>query len=110
MPISQLLGALVERLARDGAFTPIAAKRLYIEQPMPRDITRASPLGKLGGRDFIIDEADDTYDAFPGGTHAGLSRHFLEVIQGHLQVDRQRDPRRQMERGAAKSSSSPLRT
>jgi hypothetical protein len=54
------LGALIDRLEHDGALQPIAAKLLYVEQPMPRDITRASPLGKLAGRDFIIDEADDT--------------------------------------------------
>ena len=59
------LGALVERLDRDIALKPIAAKLLYIEQPMPRDITKASPLGALANRDFIIDEADDCYDAFP---------------------------------------------
>src|SRR3954470_17323390 len=58
------LGALVEQLDRDHALKPIAAKLLYIEQPMPRDITRQSPLGVLGSRDFIIDEADDSYDAF----------------------------------------------
>jgi len=44
---------------------PIAQKLLYIEQPMPRDITRQSPLGALARRDFIVDEADDSYDAFP---------------------------------------------
>jgi hypothetical protein len=59
------LGALVDRLDRDDALAPIAAKLLYIEQPMPRDITRQSPLGRLSKRDFIIDEADDSYDAFP---------------------------------------------
>jgi L-alanine-DL-glutamate epimerase-like enolase superfamily enzyme len=59
------LSALVDRLDRDRALKPIAAKLLYIEQPMPRDITRQSPLGALAGRDFIIDEADDSYDAFP---------------------------------------------
>ena len=59
------LGALVDRLDRDGALQPIAARLLYIEQPMPRDITRQSPLGRLSRRDFIIDEADDSYDAFP---------------------------------------------
>jgi hypothetical protein len=58
------LGALVDRLDRDSALKPIAAKLLYIEQPMPRDIFRQSPLGALGARDFIIDEADDSYDAF----------------------------------------------
>ncbi len=59
------LGALVDRLDRDPALRPIAAKLLYIEQPMPRDITRQSPLGALARRDFIVDEADDSYDAFP---------------------------------------------
>jgi hypothetical protein len=59
------LGALVDRLDRDGALQPIASKLLYIEQPMPRDITRQSPLGTLAARNFIIDEADDSYDAFP---------------------------------------------
>jgi hypothetical protein len=59
------LGALVDRLDRDAALKPIAAKLLYIEQPMPRDITKAAPLGALASRNFIIDEADDSYDAFP---------------------------------------------
>jgi hypothetical protein len=59
------LGTLVDRLDRDPALRPIAAKLLYIEQPMSRDITRSSPLGALGRRDFIVDEADDSYDAFP---------------------------------------------
>jgi hypothetical protein len=59
------LGALVDRLGGDGALKPIAAKLLYIEQPMPRDIFRQSPLGTLTAFDFIIDEADDCYDAFP---------------------------------------------
>ena len=59
------LNALVDRLDRDSALKPIANKLLYIEQPMPRDITRQSPLGALASRDFIIDEADNSYDAFP---------------------------------------------
>lgn len=59
------LNALVDRLDHDAALQPIAANLLYIEQPMPRDITKASPLGKLAARSFIIDEADDSYDAFP---------------------------------------------
>ena len=65
------LGALVDRFARDSALAPIATKLLYIEQPMPRDITRASPLGKLAGRDFIVDEADDSWDAFPAARALG---------------------------------------
>jgi L-alanine-DL-glutamate epimerase-like enolase superfamily enzyme len=59
------LSALVDRLEREAALRPITAKLLYIEQPMPRHITRQSPLGALARRDFIVDEADDAYDAFP---------------------------------------------
>jgi hypothetical protein len=65
------LGALVDRLDHDSALRPIAAKLLYIEQPMPREVTRQSPLGALGGRDFIVDEADDSYDAFPAARALG---------------------------------------
>jgi hypothetical protein len=63
--------ALVERFDRDDALAPIAAKLLYIEQPMPRDITKASPLGALATHDFIIDEADDSYQAFPDARALG---------------------------------------
>lgn len=64
------LGELVDRLDRDVALRPIASRLLYIEQPMPRDVTRQSPLGALG-RDVIIDEADDSYDAFPAAKALG---------------------------------------
>ena len=65
------LGALVDRLDRDAALKPIAAKLLYIEQPMPRESFRQSPLGQLSRRDIIIDEADDSYDAFPAARALG---------------------------------------
>ena len=65
------LSAVIDRLDRDSALRPIATKLLYIEQPMPRDITRQSPLGALARRDFIIDEADDSYDAFPAARALG---------------------------------------
>jgi hypothetical protein len=65
------LGALVDRLDGDGALEPVAAKLLYIEQPMPRDSFRQSPLGTLAAFDFIIDEADDCYDAFPAARALG---------------------------------------
>jgi hypothetical protein len=65
------LTALVDRLDRDDALKPIASKLLYIEQPMPRDITRKSPLDALARRDFIVDEADDSYDAFPAARALG---------------------------------------
>jgi hypothetical protein len=65
------LAALVDGLDHDAALWPIAAKLLYIEQPMPRDITRAAPLGRLSARAFIIDEADDGWDAFPAAKALG---------------------------------------
>jgi L-alanine-DL-glutamate epimerase-like enolase superfamily enzyme len=55
---------LIDRLRRDAALAPIAGRLLYIEQPMPRDTTRATPLADLAVYDFIIDEADDSYNAF----------------------------------------------
>jgi len=65
------LSALIDRLDRDSVLRPIAGRLLYVEQPMPRDITRQSPLGALASRDFIIDEADDSYDAFPAARVLG---------------------------------------
>jgi hypothetical protein len=65
------LGALMDRLDRDAALAPIATKLLYVEQPMPRDVTRQSPLGALARRNFIIDEGDDSYDAFSAARALG---------------------------------------
>ena len=68
------LAALVDRLERDKLLEPVFRKLLYIEQPMPRDVTRQSPLGDaLRRRDFIIDEADDSYDAWPAAHKLGYS-------------------------------------
>ena len=66
-----VLHALMDRLDRDAALRPIASRLLYVEQPMPRDITRQSPLGSLATRGFIIDEADESYDAFPAARALG---------------------------------------
>ena len=92
------LRALIERLDRDSALAPIAGKLLYIEQPMPREISAESPLGSLALRDFIIDEADDCYDAFPEARALGYRGISVEIMQGHLQIDHQRDSRGQVER------------
>ena len=65
------LQALMDWLDRDAALRSIASCLLYVEQPMPRDITRQSPLGSLAAHGFIIDEADDSYDAFPSARALG---------------------------------------
>ncbi|MDI3468979.1 MAG: hypothetical protein OJF62_001042 [Pseudolabrys sp.] len=60
------LRALVETLHGDPALAAMARRILYIEQPFHRDLTWKFPLGALArGLDFIIDEADDSTDAFP---------------------------------------------
>jgi hypothetical protein len=76
------LRSLIDRLDRDDALASIATKLLYIEQPMPRDITRQSPLGALAKRDFIIDEADDSYQAFPEGRALGYRGISLKSCKG----------------------------
>ncbi|MBB4262556.1 MULTISPECIES: hypothetical protein [unclassified Bradyrhizobium] len=58
------LRALIDRLDGDAALHGISTRLLYIEQPMPRDITFQTALGSLATRDFIIDEADDSYGTF----------------------------------------------
>lgn len=65
------LHALTDRLDHDAALRSIASRLLYVEQPMPRDITRQSPLGSLAAHGFIIDEADNSYDAFPAARALG---------------------------------------
>jgi len=65
------LHELIGRLDHDPALRSISSRLLYIEQPMPRDVTRQSPLGSLATRGFIIDEADDSYDAFPAARALG---------------------------------------
>lgn len=65
------LEALLDRLERDSALVPIWSRLIYIEQPLPRDVTRRTPLGALRRSDFIIDEADDSYDAWPAAQKLG---------------------------------------
>ena len=60
------LEALVDALATDRALATLAMRLLYIEQPFARENTWNFDLRPLAGKAaFIIDEADDAYDAFP---------------------------------------------
>ena len=90
MPTSQRCARWSTGSTATARWRRLQAKLLYIEQPMPREITGQSPLGALAERDFIIDEADDSYRRISGGAGARLSRHLLEILQGNLQVDPQR--------------------
>ena len=60
------LGHLAEILASDPHLAELRQRLLYIEQPLDRATTFASPLGTVADRfPFIIDEADGEYEAFP---------------------------------------------
>jgi hypothetical protein len=60
------LDTLVKALQTGTAFEALAARLLYIEQPFARENTWNFDLRSLATRvAFIIDEADDSYDAFP---------------------------------------------
>lgn len=62
---AQLL-KLVERLLAAPRLAAFQQRMLYVEQPLPRELTWKTPLGEVGQRvNVIIDEADDGYDAFP---------------------------------------------
>ncbi|HWM82127.1 MAG TPA: hypothetical protein VNQ56_08700 [Pseudolabrys sp.] len=60
------LTTLLDRLEASAALARFRERLLYIEQPLPRELTYRTPLGDAGRRfAFIVDEADDSYDAFP---------------------------------------------
>jgi hypothetical protein len=60
------LDTLVKALQTGTAFEALAARLLYIEQPFARENTWNFDLRSLATTvAFIIDEADDSYDAFP---------------------------------------------
>jgi hypothetical protein len=59
------LSALVEIITTEAPLSPLARRLLYIEQPFARETTWNFDLQSLGMQfAFIIDEADDAYDAF----------------------------------------------
>lgn len=62
----------VTRLGKVSRLAEFARRVLYIEQPLPRELTWQVPLGEASKRfAFIIDEADDSYDAFPRAVRLG---------------------------------------
>jgi hypothetical protein len=77
------LEALIGALVRDNDLAPLSARLLYIEQPMPREITWDRPLGELCRRfAFIIDEADDSYGAFPRARDLGYRGVSSKACKG----------------------------
>jgi hypothetical protein len=66
------LRALTDAISSSPELRDFATQLLYIEQPFARDETWRHPLQALGTPiPFIIDEADDAYDAFPRARELG---------------------------------------
>src|SRR5262252_976776 len=77
------LETLVERLTDDPTLALLASRLLYIEQPLPRETTWNVPLGELSTRfAFIVDEADDSYGAFPRARALGYRGVSSKACKG----------------------------
>lgn len=76
------LAALVEALDKDPALAPLRQALLYIEQPIDRQTTWDEPLAAHRDLRFIIDEADDSYDAFPRARTIGYSGVSSKTCKG----------------------------
>ncbi|HYG91410.1 MAG TPA: hypothetical protein VD978_34715 [Azospirillum sp.] len=64
-PDSSALTAFLNALESDPELAVFRRHLLYIEQPIARERALDEPLGPVGNRHaFIIDESDDSYDAF----------------------------------------------
>jgi hypothetical protein len=66
------VGAFVARLRGTPSLRRLAAATLYLEQPMPRESTLATPV-RATALPLLIDESDDTYDAWPAARATGYT-------------------------------------
>jgi hypothetical protein len=77
------LMALGEALLRQPHFGNFLQRLLYVEQPLPRDLTFANPLGAFG-KSFavIVDEAESDYDTFPKAAALGYRGISSKACKG----------------------------
>jgi hypothetical protein len=77
------LSALCGALETQPSLAGIKERLLYIEQPLPRELALANPLGALAERfDVIIDESDDSYAAFPDARRLGYRGISSKACKG----------------------------
>jgi hypothetical protein len=77
------LAVLLAALGADPVLSRLKARLLHIEQPLDRAATFAHPLGELAAEvPFIIDEADDGYDAFPRAAALGYRGVSSKACKG----------------------------
>jgi hypothetical protein len=77
------LAELCARLAENPALAGLRRAIAYIEQPFSRAITLSTPLGALGDRvPFLIDESDDSDEAFSRATAMGYRGVSSKTCKG----------------------------
>lgn len=77
------LTMLTGTLMNERQFAQFPQRLLYIEQPLPRDLTFTTPLGALG-ESFacIIDEGESDYDTFPKALALGYRGISSKTCKG----------------------------
>jgi hypothetical protein len=65
------LRALLTEIGKAKSLEPIKERLLYVEQPLPREMTWECDARAFASYPFIIDEADDSYGAFPHAASLG---------------------------------------
>ena len=77
------LAALGEGMLSRPQFENFLQRLLYVEQPLPRDLTFATPLGGFG-KSFavIVDEGESDYDTFPKALALGYRGISSKACKG----------------------------
>jgi hypothetical protein len=77
------LAALGEGLLARRQFANFLQRLLYVEQPLPRDLTFEAPLGAFGDSfAVIVDEAESDYDTFPKALALGYRGISSKACKG----------------------------
>jgi hypothetical protein len=77
------LSALGTALHRTPLLSALTQRLLYVEQPLPRDLTWTTPLGAFGAQfAVIVDEAESSYDAFPKALALGYRGISSKACKG----------------------------
>lgn len=77
------LAGLGEGMLSRPQFENFLQRLLYVEQPLPRDLTFATPLGEFG-KSFavIVDEGENDYDSFPNAVALGYRGISSKACKG----------------------------
>ncbi|HYH38231.1 MAG TPA: hypothetical protein VD860_08425 [Azospirillum sp.] len=82
-PDTAALAAFLDGLEADPALAAFRRALLYIEQPIARERALDEPLGPVGKRHaVIIDESDESYDAFPRARAMGYRGVSSKACKG----------------------------